>query len=84
MTGVVNERERPEFGPDGWPTRFRHSPDTHLVPAPDDSPAPDPIHGEGEFTGRGNVESWVSTSPELAAAKEVSSAIVKLTRSHWL
>lgn len=84
MTGVVYERERREFGPDGWPFRFRHSPETHLVPAPDDSPAPDRTHGEGEFTAWGEVESQVSTSPERTAAKEVSSAIVKLTRNHWL
>lgn len=84
MTGVVYERERREFGPDGWPTRFRRSTVTDLVPAPDDSPAPDRTHGEDGFTAWGDVESQVSTSPERTAAKEVSSAIVKLTRNHWL
>ena len=84
MTGVVYEREGPKFGPETWPVRFRHSPDTHLVPASDDRPAPDPTNGEGEFTTWGDVVTQLSTSPERAAAKEVSSAIAKLTRNHWL
>ena len=85
MTGLVYERERREFGSDGWPIAFRHSPNTHLVPAPDDSSAPDRTYvGEGEFTTWGDVESQVSTSPERTAAKEISSAIGKLTRNHWL
>ena len=84
MTGVVYEREGREYGPDGWPVRFRHAPDVHLVPAPDDSPASERPHSESEFTTWGNVESRVSTSPERAAAKEIGSAIAKLTRNHWL
>ena len=85
MTGLVYERERREFGSDGWPIAFRHSPNTHLVPAPDGSPAPARTYvGEGEFTAWGDVESQVSTPPERAAAKEIRSAIGKLTRNHWL
>lgn len=84
MTGIVYDRERREFGPGGWLIRFRYTPDTHLVPAPDASPALDRTHGGGGFTAWSDVEAQVSTSPERAAAKDVSSAIVKLTRSHWL
>ncbi|MFJ2300700.1 NACHT domain-containing protein [Oerskovia paurometabola] len=84
MTGVVYEREQRGFGPDGWPVRYRHSPDTHLVPAPDDATPLDQSHDEGEFTAWGDVASQVSTSPERAAAKEVRDAILKLTRNHWL
>ncbi|SDR75527.1 hypothetical protein SAMN04488570_0276 [Nocardioides scoriae] len=84
ITGVVYEREGRELGPDGWPVRFRHSPATHLVPAPDNSPATDRTHGEDRFTTWGDVESHVSTSPEREAAKKIRSAIVKLTRNHWL
>lgn len=84
MTGVVYERERHEFGPDGWPIRFRRSPETHLVPALDDNPPPDRTYDEGEFETWGYLDSHVSTLPEREAAKHVSDAIVKLTRNHWL
>lgn len=84
MTGVVYKREPRELGTDAWPIRYRRSAETRLVPAPDSSPAPDRTQGEGEFTAWGDVESTLSTAPERAAAREVRSAIVKLTRNHWL
>lgn len=84
MTGIVYERERREYGPDRWPVRFRHTPTTRLVPAPDDSHAHDLTHVEGEFTVWGDVESHLSDTSECTAAKKVSVAIGKLTYSHWL
>ncbi|MGM7423945.1 hypothetical protein [Cellulosimicrobium sp. CpK407] len=83
-TGVIYEREREGLGADRWPIRFRHSPETHLAPASDESPAPGQTHDENKFNAAGSVESHVSESPERAAAKEISSAIAKLTRYNWL
>jgi hypothetical protein len=82
MTGVVYQRQSREPRPDGWPVKYRRTPDTNLVAAPDDQ-APADITTD-EYTHSGDVESLLSTSPGQTAAKRLTEAINKLTRNHWL
>lgn len=82
ITGVVYQRQRRDRQPNRWPVRYQHTPDTTLVAAPDDSPPPE--MARGEYTAFGDVESMLSTSPEITAAKQITNAVNKLTRNHWL
>ncbi|WP_416954433.1 hypothetical protein ACNKF0_19260 [Nocardioides sp. T5] len=82
MTGMIYERQGRDFGPDGWPVRYRPTEAIALVAAPDSSPPPE--EQNGDYSAWSDVASGTSTSPEATAAKAVSEAIIKLTRNHWL
>jgi len=82
MTGVVYQRQEGKWWPDGWPVRYRRTPPTDLTPAANDE-RPD-LQATGDYSHSGDVESLVTTSPEQTAAKQVTEAINKLTRPHWL
>lgn len=82
MTGVVYQRQGNEARPEGWPVRYRRTPNTDLFAAADDEPAADVT--TDEYTNSGDAESILSTSPEQTAAKRITDAINKLTRNHWL
>lgn len=82
MTGVVYERQGRDFGPDGWPIRYRRTETVNLITAPDSSPPPK--ERTDNYSSESSVDSQVSTSPEATAAKAVGVAVNKLTRNHWL
>lgn len=82
MTGVVYQRQSSGVRLDYWPVRFRRTVDIDVSASPDDEP-PSDVTADGFSTG-GDVESHLSTSPERTAAKQISDAIIKLTRPHWL
>jgi hypothetical protein len=82
ISGVVYQHESRDMRPGGWLVRYRHTADTSLAPAPDEKPPPET--DQGEYRAFGEVESMLSTSPEQTAAKQVTDAINKLTRHHWL
>lgn len=81
-TGVVYPRENGGSRPSRWPVTYRSTACTSFSPAPDheiDSGASRQDHGSSS-----TVEYIMSISPERTAAKHITDAINKLTRSHWL
>lgn len=82
MTGVVLQRQSRELLTDGWPVRYRQTPDINLLAALDDKMLADSVSEEHMHSG--DVDSLLSSSPGQTAAKRITEAINKLTRNHWL
>ncbi len=81
-TGVVYPRESGGHNPSRWPVTYRSTPGTSFVAAPNREVDSATINIE--HTTSTTVESILSISPEKTAARRVTDAINKVTRSRWL